>query len=60
MRLRSGIKFHDGKPLDARAAKWNLDLYAEKSANYPNAGSRVLLPLVNDVNVVDDRTVSIS
>jgi peptide/nickel transport system substrate-binding protein len=59
MRLRTGIKFHDGEPLDARALKWNLDLYADKSANYPNPGSRVLLPLVKEVNVVDDRTADL-
>src|SRR5262249_28288842 len=59
MRLRPGIKFHDGEPLDAKALNWNLDLYADKSANYPNPGSRVLLPLVKEVNVVDDRTVEL-
>src|SRR5262249_51462145 len=59
MRLRPGIKFHDGEPLDAKALKWNLDLYPDKSANYPNPGSRVLLPLVKEVNVVDDRTVEL-
>jgi peptide/nickel transport system substrate-binding protein len=59
MRLRPGIKFHDEEPLDARALKWNLDLYADRSANYPNPGSRVLVPLVKEVIVVDDRTVDL-
>lgn len=59
MRLRPGIKFQNGEPLDARALKWNLDLYADRTANYPNPGTRVLLPLMKEANVVDDRTVDL-
>ena len=59
MRLRPGIKFHDGEPLDAKALKWNLALYADRSANYPNPGTRVLLPLMKEANIVDDRTVDL-
>lgn len=48
VRLKSGIKFHDGTDFDAAAAKWNLDQYR---------ATRAELRGVESVDVLDPRTV---
>lgn len=48
IRLKTGIKFHDGTVLDAAAAKWNLDEYR---------AIRAELRGVESVEVLDPRTV---
>jgi peptide/nickel transport system substrate-binding protein len=59
IKVREGITFHDGTPLDAAAVKLNLD-------NYRGQGT-IGAPLftfvfekVSDVQVVDDRTVQVN
>src|SRR3954451_23699811 len=39
LKLQKGIKFHDGTPWDAKAAKWNLD----RAAFDPSSGLRSFL-----------------
>lgn len=58
LHLREGIKFHDGTRFDAKAVKWNLDTRLD-----PNSGSsqyRLLGPVVDSVDVLDDYTVAIN
>jgi peptide/nickel transport system substrate-binding protein len=58
--LRSGVKFHDGTPLDAVALKLNMDSW-RGAPGAPNVGA--LLPFVfqnvEDVQIVDPLTVKV-
>lgn len=54
--LRKGVKFHDGADFNAKAVKFNLD----RLTNPENKLSRrVLVSMVDHVDVVDDYTVKI-
>lgn len=55
LRLRSGVLFHDGTPLDGAAVKGNLDRYA--TAAYSRRKNEV--KSIADVEVVDPTTVRI-
>ncbi len=50
--LREGVKFHDGTPFNAEAAKFSLDIYLEKGTGSPAAWT--------SVEVVDEYTVRIN
>ncbi|MGD0780286.1 MAG: ABC transporter substrate-binding protein [Dehalococcoidales bacterium] len=51
-KLRQGVKFHDGTPFNAQAAKWNLDLFLARGTGSPADWK--------SVDVVDDYTVRIN
>ena len=48
-KLRKGVKFHDGTPFNAKAAKWNLDMWVKSK--------RPRLDKVTSVDVIDDHTI---
>lgn len=54
LKLRSGVKFHDGTPLDARAVKFNLDRILDRETRAPWRG---LIDKVQEVVVLDPSTV---
>lgn len=54
LRLRQGVKFHDGTPFDATAAKFNLDRLMDPKLTVPLRGS---YQAIQRTEVVDDRTV---
>jgi peptide/nickel transport system substrate-binding protein len=60
IRLRDGVRFHDGTPLDAAALKLNMDSW-RGAPGAPNVGP--LLPIVfqtmEDVQIVDPMTVKV-
>lgn len=59
IRLREGITFHDGTPLDAEVVKNNLDAYR---GTYPNRSSllfRFVLDNIASVEVVDELTIEV-
>jgi peptide/nickel transport system substrate-binding protein len=44
IRLREGVKFHDGEPFDAAAAKFSLDRHLTMQGSFRRAGSRRSTP----------------
>lgn len=56
IRLRQGIKFHDGTAFDAAAAKVNLDRLRNPDNNLSR---RSLVSMISEVQVVDDRTIKL-
>lgn len=51
-KLRQGVKFHDGTPFNAAAAKWNLDLFLARGTGSPADWK--------SIDVVDDYTIRIN
>ncbi|MBI2247010.1 MAG: glutathione ABC transporter substrate-binding protein [Armatimonadetes bacterium] len=58
IRLRRGIRFHDGTAFDAAALKWNLDFFRNPANAVPFRA--ILLGELSDVTVVDSNTVQLS
>jgi len=55
-KLRKGVTFHDGTPLDAQAVKWNLDRVKDPAVRVP---IRAPFP-IQQVDVVDASTVRVT
>jgi len=55
IKLRPGVKFHDGEPLDAAAAKYSLDRHLNMKGSFrkPEIGS------IESVEVVDPLTIKL-
>lgn len=56
-KLRPGVKFHDGTPLDAAAVKWNLDWRMDPKGKSPQ--KKGLTQIIKSVTAVDPLTVAI-
>ena len=63
-RIRNGVKFHDGTPLDAEAVKFNFDRFADKSAPQfsakANAFTFYVIQFLEKTEAVDPSTVRIT
>src|SRR6266849_6147151 len=55
IKLRPGVKFHDGEPLDAEAAKSSI----ERHMNFPGSFRKPELATVDHVDVVDPLTIKL-
>jgi peptide/nickel transport system substrate-binding protein len=55
IKLRPGVKFHDGEPFDAEAAKFSLD----RHLTFPTSFRKPELATVDHVNVVDPLTIKL-
>lgn len=56
IKLRPGVKFHDGEPMDANAAKFSLERHMAMKGSF----RRAELSQVDKVDVVDPLTVRLS
>jgi peptide/nickel transport system substrate-binding protein len=57
LKLRAGLKFHDGSALDAAAVKYNIDRIRNPSTNSIRGGE---ITALDTVTVVDARTVRLA
>lgn len=57
IKLRSGITFTDGSPLDAETVKLNLDSYRGKNPDISSSLFSLVLRTITDVTVTDPTTV---
>src|SRR5215475_10475226 len=55
IKLRPGVKFHDGEPLDAEAAKFSL----ERHLTFPGSFRRPELAQLDHVEIVDPLTIKL-
>src|SRR6476661_4835214 len=55
IKLRPGVKFHDGEPLDAEAAKFSL----ERHLTFPGSFRKPELAALDHVDVVDSLTIKL-
>jgi len=60
IKLRPGVKFHDGSPLDADVVKLNLDSYRGVNPKINARTNIFVFANVADVQVVDPLTVSVT
>jgi peptide/nickel transport system substrate-binding protein len=56
IKIRSGVKFHDGEPMDAAAVKFSLD----RHKSMDGSRRRTELAQVNSVEVVDPTTIKVN
>src|SRR5471030_1741171 len=56
IKLRTGVKFHDGEPLDAAAAKYSLDRHLNMKGSF----RRAELSSIDSVDVVDPLTIKLN
>ena len=55
MKLRQGVKFHDGEPMDATAVKFSL----ERHLNMPGSNRKGEISALKFVEIIDDHTVKL-
>ncbi|MBI4061627.1 MAG: ABC transporter substrate-binding protein [Elusimicrobia bacterium] len=56
MRLRPGVRFHDGEPMNAESVRFSLEKFVDPKSGFPGAG---FLGSIERVEVVDAETVRI-
>jgi len=55
LKLRQGVKFHDGEPFDAAAVKFNI----ERHVNLPGSNRKAEISAVTAVEIIDDHTIKL-
>lgn len=62
IRLREGVEFHNGEPVDAKAVKANLDAYRNHPSDDHDRASQLIMFVLGDVESVtatDELTVTV-
>ncbi len=54
-KLRSGVRFHNGEPFNAEAAKFSID----RAQNHPRSLQKVYVSMIKEMRVVDSLTLRI-
>jgi peptide/nickel transport system substrate-binding protein len=57
VKLRQDVKFHDGLPMDAKAAKWSFDRIIDEKSKTFNVRAQKRLDL-KSISVIDDYTLN--
>ena len=55
IKLRAGVKFHDGEPMDAAAVKFSL----ERHLTMPGSNRKAEISAVKSIEIIDDHTVKL-
>jgi peptide/nickel transport system substrate-binding protein len=55
MKLRAGVKFQDGEPFDAAAAKFSI----ERHLNLPGSNRKAEISAVKAAEIIDDHTIKL-
>jgi len=55
MKLRQGVKFHDGEPMDAAAVKFSL----ERHLTMPGSNRKAEISALKSIEIIDDHTVKL-
>ena len=55
IKLRPGVKFHDGEPFDAAAVKYSI----ERHLTMPGSTRKSAISPINSVEVIDDHTAKL-
>jgi peptide/nickel transport system substrate-binding protein len=58
LKLREGVKFHDGTAFDAAAVKWNFEKRLDSDTASPQRSQ--LQPIIDSVEVINPATVAIN
>jgi ABC-type transport system substrate-binding protein len=56
LKLRKGVKFHDGSEWNAEVAKWNLD----RIRTHPKSATKANVASINSVDIVDPYTIRLN
>ncbi len=56
LKLRKGVKFHDGSEFNSEVAKWNLD----RMLTHPKSAVKEFVQSIDKVEVVDPQTLKLS
>ncbi len=56
LKLRKGVKFHDGSDFNAAVAKWNL----ERSGTHPKSQIKTTVDSIKSMQIVDDYTLRLN
>ncbi len=59
MKLRQGVKFHDGSDFTAEDVKFTLDRYAGRLGPVAATGSERIASMFSSVDIIDDYTVAL-
>lgn len=59
IKLRQGVKFHDGSMFSAKDAKFSLERYIGKFGKVAASGSDRLAGLITSIDIIDDYTIAI-